>query len=224
MTKTTLLLWFLIAARISGDDIVHEWIKWTLDKCENNDISCDTVDFYEAKLMKMNRFQNILSSWFIVSDGIQGAFYYSSYDDDIEEEDVEGVYVYPDWSSCVSGTWRKHILVQGRYCNISSAVVTNNILRIHTSVINDSPAISYTPPSYADFGAVNTMMDPFENKTVEVKESLIKGAGEGLFTIRNVKAGEFVCFYSGLLLHRNSVLNPMQRRPLTVFQQMETRR
>ena len=26
---------------------------------------------------------------------------------------VEGVYIYPDWSSCVRGEWSGHMLVQG---------------------------------------------------------------------------------------------------------------
>ena len=226
MTNIYFLICWFLNAFVSGEiKIVEEWLKMTLANCENKDIKCELVKFYEAQLFRINNLnEEDGSSWFIVSDAVQGAFYYESYNDDREDGDVEGVYVYPDWSSCVSGTWRKHVLVQGRYCNISSAVVSNNILKIKTSVMNDSPSLSYTPPSYADFGAVETVMDPFENKSVEVRESLIEGAGQGLFTTRTIKEGEFVCFYSGLLLHKNFVISPTERRSLSVFEQMETRR
>ena len=103
-------------------------------------------------------------------------------------------------------------------------MVFNNILRINTSEITEGPKIFYSPPSYADFGAVETMMDPFESKTVEVRDSLIEGAGQGLFTTRTVKEGEFVCFYCGLLLHKDFVTSPMERRSLSLFEQMESRR
>ena len=37
---------------------------------------------------------------------------------------VNGTYVYPDWSSCVAGTWRDHVLVQGRYCRVTTVVTS----------------------------------------------------------------------------------------------------
>ena len=226
MTKILVLICFFLKAFVSGDNqinVVQDWIKLTLSSCENKDVACDLVNFYEAQLFRINSSsEGTTSAWFIVSDGVQGAFYYESYNEG--NEDVEGVYVYPDWFSCVSGTWRRHVLIKGRYCNISSAVVLNNTLRIGTSMITDSPVISYSPPSYADFGAAENVMDPFENKTVEVRESLIEGAGQGLFTTRTIKEGWFVCFYGGLLLHKDFVISPTERRSLSVFEQMKSRR
>ena len=67
----------------------------------------------------------------------QGAFFYEQEPDRGQEVrtvttantntscvQVNGTYVYPDWSSCVAGTWRDHVLVQGRYCRVTTVVTS----------------------------------------------------------------------------------------------------
>ena len=40
----------------------------------------------------------------------------------VEEVDtgdhMQGIYIYPDWSSCVEGVWERHTLIQGQDCQI----------------------------------------------------------------------------------------------------------
>ena len=55
-------------------------------------------------------------------------------------------------------------------------------------------------------------MDPFENNSVVVRQSHIKGAKEGLFTIRNIGKGELVSFYSGFLNECSYLIMPLNRR------------
>ena len=43
-----------------------------------------------------------------------------------------------------------------------------------------------------------TARDPYESRTVEVRESRIAGAGEGLFAVRDIGAGENVAYFAGV--------------------------
>ena len=45
-----------------------------------------------------------------------------------------------------------------------------------------------------------TMRDPYESRTVEVRESRIPGAGEGLFAARDIAVGECVAYFAGVRL------------------------
>ena len=150
--------------------------------------------------------------------GAQGAFYFPNTAGDSEEDEVEGVYVYPDWSSCVSGTWRHYTLVQGRYCRVTGAEGAGAGLVLHTAPLEHSPALTYSPPSYHSFGLPPTQRDPFENNTVAVRQSIIgdmeeRDRGEGLFTVREVKRGEVVSFYSGFIIKKKQVMNKLSLLP-----------
>ena len=72
-----------------------------------------------------------------------------------------------------------------------------------------SSNLTYSPPAYYHFGVDPLQMDPFENNTVEVRNSVIEG--EGLFSKRLIRKGELVSFYSGLFIHKNSVISPINK-------------
>ena len=51
--------------------------------------------------------------WFVfLSNRLEGALVYD--DDDLRR----GVFLYPDNISCIRGTWRNHLLEEGRYCQV----------------------------------------------------------------------------------------------------------
>jgi len=128
----------------------------------------------------------------------------------LEDREVQGTYVYPDWVTCVTGTWKNYILQRGRYCKITK--VSNKVglkLAIKTEEMNSSPELRYLPPSYNGYGPPPTQTDPFEMNTVEVRGTDMRDMdtsadqGEGLFVTRDIKRGELVCFYSGRLVNSN---------------------
>ena len=45
-----------------------------------------------------------------------------------------------------------------------------------------------------------TTRDPYESRTAEVRASRIAGAGEGLFAVRDIGAGETVAYFAGVRL------------------------
>jgi hypothetical protein len=53
----------------------------------------------------------------------------------------------------------------------------------------------YDPPTNETMGSMHLARDPYEKKTVELQESQIPGAGQGLFAIRDIPQGQvIVCF------------------------------
>ena len=89
---------------------------------------------------------------------------------------------------------------------------------VHTRATRPAPRLTYSPPSYHSFGLPPTQRDPFENNTVAVRQSIIgdmeeRDRGEGLFTVREVKRGEVVSFYSGFIIKKKQVMNKLSLLP-----------
>jgi hypothetical protein len=55
-------------------------------------------------------------------------------------------------------------------------------------------AFFYDPPSNESLGSPSMLLvrDPYEKKTVELQESLIPGAGHGIFAVRDIANGQVV--------------------------------
>merc|ERR1712227_817162 len=127
----------------------------------------------------------------------------------LEDKEVQGTFIYPDWVTCVTGTWKNYILQRGHYCKITK--VSDKVglkLAIKTEVMNSSPELRYLPPSYNSYGLPPTQTDPFEMNTVEVRGTDMRDMdhndeGEGLFVTRDLKRGELVSFVSGFLVQMN---------------------
>ena len=49
--------------------------------------------------------------------------------------------------------------------------------------------------------------DPYESKTVEVKDSLIPGAGQGLFTKHPVEKGRVIAYFAGVVVEGLQAIN-----------------
>ena len=151
----------------------------------------------------------------------EGAFYFNQVVETKTNTSIEGVYIYPDWSSCVTGTWTDFILNKGQYCEIIESCNNDDgeVVAIKTKLKENSPTLAYSPPSYNSFGPPPTQRDPYEGNTVEVKPSSIRNngtsIGDGLFTKRNIKNGEVIAFYSGYCVKTNTIITPFERGVLT---------
>ena len=130
---------------------------------------------------------------------------------------MQGLYIYPDWSSCVEGVWERHTLIQGQdcqipfrcliffslgfYCKIEETDYVDGEIKITKTSRFREALISYSPPNFYSFGVSPNLTDPFEKSTVYVGPSSVQGAGQGLFLRRRVRAGHLVSFFSGLVLN-----------------------
>ena len=200
---------------------IRDWISSSMESCRAGG-ACEVSQFHDILLTRLGPWY-ITSGWNVTLESgrprveaYQGAFYYGANggggDDADGEGSVEGVYIYPDWTHCVQGRWRRHLLEEGQYCTLTEVCLSDrNTLTVSTRVTLHTK-LTYSPPSYSSFGVPPTLMDPFENNSVVVRQSHIKGAKEGLFTIRNIGKGELVSFYSGFLNECSYLIMPLNRR------------
>ena len=227
---------FLLAVQISrGDEDerkcyrgpevstkLSDWISLSLHSCRQAGEKCPVEKFHDIDLTRLEAgdgrtwYLSSSSGWslsnpvFPRAEAYQGAFYY---EEAAGETGVRrGVYLYPDWASCVSGTWRGHVLEEGGYCSLTQLCLHTTGLPSLTTEASHNLSLTYSPPSYSSTGLPPTIMDPFENNTVKVRPSHIPGSNEGLFTTRPVARGELVSFYSGFITKCDNILSPLHRR------------
>ena len=201
---------------------VRDWISSSMESCRTGG-DCEVSQYHDILL-------NRRGSWYVTSgwnvtlasarprvEAYQGAFYYWTGGGGGEgggEGDGEGVYIYPDWTHCVQGRWRRHLLEEGQYCTLTEVCLSDrNTLTVSTRVTHDTK-LTYSPPSYSSFGLPPTLMDPFENNSVIVRQSHIQGADEGLFTTRDIGKGEVISFMSGFINNCDYLVMPLDRRNL----------
>ena len=210
---------------------LKDWITRSLQDCRLADGgNCQLEQFQDIQLARLDGGDG--RSWYLTTSpgwslkhrqfprapAFQGAFYYD--EPAGERGGRRGVYLYPDWTSCVAGWWRDHLLEEGGYCSITQFCLSNTGLPRLTTARSTNTSLTYSPPSYSNTGLPPTIMDPFENNTVEVRKSQIPGASEGLFTTRPVSRGELVSFYSGLLTKCDYIIPHLHRRKPTSHREM----
>jgi len=192
---------------MEGEDASWAVKKWILTEM-------DTVQKYEIKY-----YETIMSlikdddgpSWYIVSDGWQGTFYYET---GVPGRERVGAYLYPDYSTAIVGVWRDHLLVSGRTSQLVEACRSGTAWTLKFGEL-EGPILTYSPPSHYSYGVHPLQRDPYETRTVEVKQSEEPGAEDGLFTRRDVLSGEVLAFYSGLVIYCESSLRALDRRELS---------
>jgi len=192
---------------LEGDDAswaIKKWILLDVEKLEKFEIK-----YYETQLSLVKEEDG--PSWYIVSDGWQGAFYYESGEPGRERV---GAYLYPDYSTAIVGVWKDHLLVHGRTTQLVEACMSGNSWTLQFGEL-EGPVMAYSPPSHYSYGVHPLQRDPYESRTVQVRKSEEAGAQDGLFTTREVLSGEVLAFYSGLIIYCESSLRALDRRELS---------
>ena len=159
---------------------VKSWVKHVLEDMDFYDI------FYGILLSVVENTDNV--RWVIVSDGLQGAFYFEN----TEEENLQerpGAYLYPDYSTAIVGVWKDLLLVHGRTTQLVEACMSGNSWTLQFGEL-EGPVMAYSPPSHFSYGVHPLQRDPYEQRTIEVQASLMLGANHGVFTKRNVETGK----------------------------------
>ena len=70
---------------------------------------------------------------------------------------------------------------------------------------SDGTWCTYGPGTSTNPGPAPLVADPYESRCVEVRPSLVAGAGEGLFARRALPAGRVVAYYNGVRLLQEEV-------------------
>uniref|UniRef100_A0A1A7YBU0 Histone-lysine N-methyltransferase SETD7 n=1 Tax=Iconisemion striatum TaxID=60296 RepID=A0A1A7YBU0_9TELE len=110
-------------------------------------------------------------------------------------------YIYPDGHTALYGTFVDGELITARL----AMLVSNQTGRPHFEITPNSPVYSYDKSTSTCITAHPLLPDPYESQRVFVAESLIKGAGQGLFARDNSEAGAVMAFYNGVRITHSEV-------------------
>ena len=137
LTQTTL---FSVVCLSIGDssEKISDFVRQGIKNCKENPSSCHNNQFFDTDVTQIS------PSWFVFATGLlrelsdgsddtcrgsvspvpgwQGAMYYGeeiTAEEIYEGEHREGLYIYPDWSSCVEGVWEHHMLTEGEMKTIN---------------------------------------------------------------------------------------------------------
>ena len=125
------------------------------------------------------------------------------------------VYLYPDLSTALLGHWKSGRMVSAHEATVRGIYDDQDNLRmvvektrgreedVYDLDISTSTKISSQPK----------LEDPYERKTAYVAESMIPGAGEGVFLRRDARSGDLVAIYNGVRMsEQESKLRKEDRR------------
>uniref|UniRef100_A0A8C6TLJ4 Histone-lysine N-methyltransferase SETD7 n=1 Tax=Neogobius melanostomus TaxID=47308 RepID=A0A8C6TLJ4_9GOBI len=121
-----------------------------------------------------------------------------------EEGEMSGdsvAYVYPDGRTALHGRFVEGEVIQARLANL----VSNGNGRPHFEVAQNSAVYTYDKSTSSCIAAHALLPDPYESQSVYVADSLIEGAGEGLFTKTDADANTVMAFYNGVRITHSEV-------------------
>ncbi len=109
-------------------------------------------------------------------------------------------YIYPDKETSLKGEFDDGQLVRAIEQTIvgTSQPRPTEVLQLTFSTPDDGPVFQHWPSNLEDISCPPLLEDPYERKHVTVRDSLMPGAGDGLFAATNIVAGAAVAFYNGI--------------------------
>ena len=95
------------------------------------------------------------------------------------------------------GKFQNGIMHRGRPAKIVAERCNNGIKEIKLSIPKrETPAYKYSRANRLSIGDQPTEMDPYEKRTVYIKE--LDWGGDSLFAKRNIMKNEIVTYYGGI--------------------------
>ncbi|XP_041847178.1 histone-lysine N-methyltransferase SETD7 [Melanotaenia boesemani] len=120
-----------------------------------------------------------------------------------EEGEMSGdsvAYVYPDGCTALYGSFVDGELIKARLASLSSETG-----RPRFQITVNSPVFSYDKSTSSCMATHALLPDPYESQRVFVADSLIRGAGQGLFARTDAEAGTVMAFYNGVRITHSEV-------------------
>lgn len=110
-------------------------------------------------------------------------------------------YVYPDGHTALYGKFVDGELIEARLAKL----VSNNNGRPHFEVTQNSSVYTYDKSTSSCIATHTLLPDPYESQRVFVADSLIRGAGQGLFAKTDADANTVMAFYNGVRITHSEV-------------------
>ena len=126
-------------------------------------------------------------------------------------------YLYPDLQTCLTGRFSHSRMVAAKLARITSVEAESlscpALLKITTEPVSDylySFSQTFSGPSLLH-------RDPYEETMVEVRESQLAGAGEGVFLKREAQPNTVLAFYNGLRVPAESEEDDWEKCSYRIF-------
>jgi hypothetical protein len=132
---------------------------------------------------------------------IGGAYLVGNVDDDGEMFGDDCVFIYPDLRTAISGNFRGGQLVSGRTHEIVDFVIPGvGLPRPILAKRGYGPSVSRGVSTRKTMSSHPMQQDLWEKDRVEVRQSRISEemAGEGLFALKPINAGQVVALFNGV--------------------------
>ena len=126
-------------------------------------------------------------------------FFYGSLDSISGKFSGDNVtFVFPDMKTVLVGKFKNSYMVAARESKIIAERCNNGIKEILVAPVDaNSPIFRYKRPNGWSMGYDYTLTDPYERRTSYISKSRFDG--EGVFAKRNIKKGELVSYYGGII-------------------------
>ena len=125
------------------------------------------------------------------------------------------VYLYPDLNTALLGQWRSGRMMTAHEAAVRGIYEDQDDLRLVVERTKGMDANVFTLDisTSTKISSQPRLEDPYEQRMVYVAESMIPGAGEGVFLRRDVKPGDLVSIYNGVrMTEQESRLRKEDRR------------
>ena len=108
-------------------------------------------------------------------------------------------YIYPDFHTAFLGQFTEGQLVRAVRATVTGVRDQYSCIKVPQFTTHDEEVLYHREVSTCHFITTSPMLrDPYEVSMVEVRQSMVEGAEEGLFSRKNVEAGAVLAFYNGI--------------------------
>ena len=116
-------------------------------------------------------------------------------------------FIYPDFRTAIRGQYELGVLVTGHLCQVLSSAQTEAgvIIPVFGDTIDPDLAYHHDPASHVTISKWPLVRDPWEDSMVEVRQSKMEQAGEGLFAKTDLPAKTIIALFAGVKLKTNKV-------------------
>jgi len=107
-------------------------------------------------------------------------------------------YLYPDFRNALVGTFKDGIMVCTQHADIIGLTTENSCIKVPTFSEPDGRLYRREISTVNFVTSSPTLPDPYETSMVEVRNSLVEGAQDGLFARKDIPKNTVLAFYNGV--------------------------
>jgi len=123
-------------------------------------------------------------------------------DEDGEFTGPDIAYLYPDLTTALVGNFKSGELVSGQVSSLISVRLDYGAIQVPTFKAGEGPVLRREISTNEKMTSQPLVPDPYETAMVEVRQSSVPGAEEGLFARRDVVPDTVLAFYNGVRSRR----------------------